>query len=393
MVELFLEENRGSTLNGKKKLNIRSVVGMEVYNRQKVKVHDKNSDKSKTQMPINEFFGEITPGIGKVSQNIEKKIIKCITKKTYRETEEDIDKQLSRETIRQRVLKISERAKELERLKTKPEEVKPLKLKNVETPAGDYKKARGGIINKISKEIKNIRRRYFMADGVHVYTQKEGWRECKVGAFLKQIGEKVYEEGVFCTWERVNVFRNLLDWILQKIFCVSYEMIIVSDGAEWIRNSRNKVACLKNVKTIWILDWFHVKEYILKITRKFGFEEEAKETQEIIELLWIGKRKEAIAQIESFNFSEDSEEAEKQKNALDSFKTYFKNQKEGIINYQEFQENGYLVGSGFIEKKNDTLIKNRMVRQKRARWSVKGGEAVMQILVAVMNGRFDELFT
>jgi len=56
------------------------------------------------------------------------------------------------------------------------------------------------------------------------------------------------------------------------------------------------------------------------------------------------------------------------------------------------QMRGYLVGSGFIEKRNDTLVKNRMVRQKRMRWSRTGGEAMMQVLTAQMNGRFDELF-
>lgn len=45
-----------------------------------------------------------------------------------------------------------------------------------------------------------------------------------------------------------------------------------------------------------------------------------------------------------------------------------------------------------VEKRNDTLVKNRMVRQKRMRWSQSGGEAMMQVLAAQMNGRFDELF-
>ena len=72
---------------------------------------------------------------------------------------------------------------------------------------------------------------------------------------------------------------------------------------------------------------------------------------------------------------------------------YLKNQREGIIDYRAYQDNGYLIGSGFLEKRNDTLIKNRMVRQKRMQWGITGGEAMMRLLCAQANDRLAELFT
>ena len=78
--------------------------------------------------------------------------------------------------------------------------------------------------------------------------------------------------------------------------------------------------------------------------------------------------------------------------AIERFFSYLDNQREGIVNYEEYQKNGYIVGSGFVEKLNDTLIKNRMVRGRRMRWSLKGGEAMMALLAAKYNGRLSEVF-
>jgi len=78
--------------------------------------------------------------------------------------------------------------------------------------------------------------------------------------------------------------------------------------------------------------------------------------------------------------------------AARNFLAYLENQRAGIVDDEAYQQNGYLVGSGFVEKLNDTLIKNRMVRGKRMRWSLEGGEAMMALLAAKHNGRLAEVF-
>ena len=231
-----------------------------------------------------------------------------------------------------------------------------------------------------------------MADGVHVCEKDGGWRECKAGVILKQVGDRLFEEGTFCTWERVTVFRNMLSWMLVKIFSVEYEMVMISDGAKWIRQMREKIDCLNNVKVIWILDWFHLKEYVLKLSRALGLQEKDDTVQKIISELWRGNITEALKEVDSIPLLEDEEEKKKQEAAIKTFKTYLLNQEEGIIDYKEYKEKGYLIGSGFMEKRNDTLIKKRMVHQKRMKWGLEGGEAMMQLLCAKMNGRLEEVF-
>jgi len=38
------------------------------------------------------------------------------------------------------------------------------------------------------------------------------------------------------------------------------EVVIISDGAQWIRGLRGKIARL--LGAVWILDWFHVKDRV-----------------------------------------------------------------------------------------------------------------------------------
>ena len=126
--------------------------------------------------------------------------------------------------------------------------------------------------------------------------------------------------------------------------------------------------------------------------RTFGLTEESETVQTAIGWLWLGNTKRALEIINRLPVSEDGQEKEKQIAAFKRIKTYLENQKEGIINYQSYKMKGFIVGSGYMEKRNDTLIKERMVRQGRMQWGLDGGEAMMQLLTAKMNGRLSELF-
>lgn len=347
--------------------------------------------KKKIKRPIDKFFEEIKPGIGVVSKNLKREAIEAALKQSYRGAEEDIEKKLSKESIRKELIKISKKAENIEKIRSHMEVIPEMKLKDAGSKEDNYKKAKGNIIQRICGKIFNLHLLYIMADGVGVPEQGgEGKRECKVGVLLRQTQEKVEEVGTFCTWERVGMFKNMLENILIKIFSKLYPIIIISDGAKWIRNLRTKIACLKNA--IWILDWFHLKDRCLKMLIKFELNEESKPGQKMIELFWEGKVEKVLKKMNKLPFSEVEEEKEKQKIALETFETYLKNQREGIINYKKYKEQGYIVGSGYIEKMNDILIKNRMVRQNRMKWGLSGGEAMMQLLTARMNGRLSEIF-
>lgn len=241
---------------------------------------------------------------------------------------------------------------------------------------------------------------YLMIDGVGVERQGKmetreeseikGKRECKVAIVLRQKGEKISRLATFATWERISGFKKTLEWVMLGLYGLCSQIVMIGDGAKWIRNLRKKIPLLK--RAIWILDWFHLKDRTLKMLRLLEKEESDPLSQQIIELYWFGQGGKAMQLMLLIPLSDELEEAQKQKEALKKYQTYIKNQQEGIINYQAYKMKGYVVGSGCVEKMNDQLIKSRMVRQRRIRWSLKGGEAMMQLLTAKMNGRLGELF-
>ena len=216
-------------------------------------------------------------------------------------------------------------------------------------------------------------------------------RECKVGAIVRQQSEKVYEAAAWCTWGRIKAFRAMTALaFLAAATTLNVPVVIVSDGAKWIRNVRKWIPGLR--KAVWILDWFHLRDHLLKCLRMFNVEEASEIARTLIGLLWNGKADEAARMIKELPRAADTEKRNAELAAVTNFLVYLDNQREGIINYEEYQKNGYIVGSGFVEKLNDTLIKNRMVRGKRMRWSLQGGEAMMALLAAKHNGRLQEVF-
>lgn len=349
-----------------------------------------------TVTPLNAYLHEIRPGIGVVSANVEQAALETVTEHSYRTTETIMDKKLARETIRREVVKKGERAKTLP-VSRKEERVIPEKrLKDAGDQAHTYKNSPGSSIRQRIGKLLRLQRVYVLIDGVQVFQKEKGpkgeeSRECKVGAILRQQSEKIIEAAAWCTWGRIKAFRAMTStaWMAAAV-AFNLPVVIVSDGAQWIRNMRKWIPGLGDA--LWILDWFHLKDHLLRCLRAFTIEETSETAQNLIGLLWRGDTSAAAQMISALTLHADGAKRSEEETAVKDFLGYVDNQREGIIDYEEYRQQGYIVGSGFVEKLNDTLIKNRMVRGKRMRWSLKGGEAMMALLVAKHNGRLAEMF-
>jgi len=392
MVEEFMEENPEFFRNGKEAIVIKDLSGKWEYKRQRL-----NSKKTKPQnIPINKFLGERQKGQSVVSQNLEQKVIKDSLQVSYRKSEAQNHEILKKETIRRRLIQKGQKAENLEKTKKESLIISEEKTKDA-TKEGSYKKSRGSKVRSILGKIFGWERLYLMVDGVGVQGQGKGWegtKECKVGTILSQKGAEIKEIGSFCTWQRLPGFKRIL--MVTMLFAIGLagiysEIIIISDGAKWIRNLRKWIPCLNSAT--WILDWFHIKDRLEKMLRELEIEREGNIGKYLRTLLWKGKVDEVLTAIDLLPTSKIEAKKEKQESAKASLITYIKNQREGLVNYEKYQMKGYFVGSGYVEKTNDTLVKNRMVRQKRMRWGRFGGEAMMQLLTAMMNDRLDEVFT
>lgn len=380
--------------DGKALVCVRGLTSLASYPRQRLK-KQRSHGTSETVIPVNAFFQDIRSGIGVVSKNVELQSLETATEHSYRKSEAIIGKKFGKETIRRRVMKRGEKAKALPNTSKEERVISEKKLKDAGDKDRSYKKSVGSSIRQKLGKVFNWQRLYLLIDGVQVFQKEKGAngeesRECKVGAILSQRSETISEIATWCTWGRIEAFRTITQTVLLIIAAaLNVQIVMVSDGAKWIRNARKWIPCLNNA--IWILDWFHLKDHLMKCARMLNLEEPSDVIQTVINLLWNGKREEAqqwIANLPRTVSGNDQEARE----AVQAFLTYLNNQQEGIVNYEEYRNNGYVVGSGFVEKLNDTLIKNRMVRGRRMRWSLNGGEAMMALLSAKHNGRLAEVF-
>lgn len=389
-----MEKDARAFRNGKKSLQIKGQTSLEKYNRQRVSQKLKNG-KSEQIYPIDKFFGKRERGKSCITKGLEKKAIMQITEQSYRQTAKNLNGKIGKESLRRKVIEKGAMAEKIEKTKKEEKEISEQKTKDG-TKEGNYKKSRGSRVRAVLGSVFGWARFYLMIDGVGVQGQGKDWegsKECKVGTMLSQKGEKIKEIGSFCTWERLPGFKRiLLITMLSAIGIVGLftEIVIISDGAVWIRNLRNAIPFLKSA--VWILDWFHIKDHLEKMLRALEIDLNGNIAKHLLNLLWKGKVDELIAAIKMLPTSQTEEKKEKQESAKTSLIRYIENQREGIVNYEEYQMKGYFIGSGYVEKTNDTLVKNRMVRQKRMRWGKVGGEAMMQLLTVMTNGRLDEIF-
>lgn len=384
-----LAENPQLVKDGKRSVRIRGLTSLASYPRQRLKKQNPNG-KTMTVIPLNGFLKDIRSGIGVVSRNAEQQILETVTEHSYRKTEAIVEKTLAKETIRREVLKTGEKAKALPASRKQERMISERNLKDAADPTTSYRKSAGSAIRQKLGSLCRWRRMYVLIDGVHVFLKDKG-RECKVGAIVRQQSEKISEAAAWCAWGRIQAFRALTAAACSVIaLSLGCQVVIVSDGAKWIRNMRKWIACLS--QAIWILDWFHLKDNLLKCLVAFNLEEASETAQRLLSLLWRGRAEEAARLITALPGSVMPETRSAEDAAVKAFLAYMDNQREGIIDYEAYQRQGYIVGSGFVEKLNDTLIKNRMVRGKRMRWSLKGGEAMMALLSARHNGRLAEVF-
>ena len=389
LTNILVKKNPKYTLNGKKDMNIRWKTRLIKYDRQRIK--DKKTNK--IVIPINNFFKDKKNWIGYISKNLEKEIIEKILSSSYRNTEKNIRNQLSKESIRTIVKEKWKKAEELEKINKKIIILDEKNTKDASSQNDNYKKSKWSFIRNLFSNIFWLEKYYVMVDWVWIQWQWKDWewiKECKLACVLKQEKDKIKEVGILSTWERINWFRNKLEWLMLWIIWISIPIVIISDWAKWIRNLRNRIHCLKNA--IWILDWFHVKEKVKNTLRTLEIEEVSKVSQDIIGFLWIWEIETVIKLLKRLSLSDDKEKKEQQKISIANTIKYLENQREGIVNYQAYQMKWYIIWSGYVEKKNDTLIKDRMVRQKRMRWWKEWGEAIIQLLTAQMNWRLEELF-
>jgi hypothetical protein len=162
-----------------------------------------------------------------------------------------------------------------------------------------------------------------------------------------------------------EAFRGfVLDAALEAGYGQIKDVVILSDGAAWIRHMCEELF----PEAVQILDLFHLKENVYAYAKE-RFGNEAKQyipwAEKVNALLEAGDAEGAILEIGGTPGKEIN------------LRTYIENNRHKI-EYPTYRAKGWFVGSGAIESANKVIVQRRL-KQAGMRWSVSGAQYVLTL--------------
>lgn len=233
-------------------------------------------------------------------------------------------------------------------------------------------------------------------DGGMVLLRKEGWKEVKMSA-ISEIQPKLagstpaeaspevrirlcrhsYQAGLWNA-DEMGQHQYLEGTRRQVQLCRCFTS--VNDGAPWI----DRITASNYPKAIQIIDWGHAKERLWKVA-KAAFGEGTPLSQQWaekqIDLLWHGRIKEVVQALQLLDWNhiiclEDIRQSP----------TYFES-RQSKMDYAQFRQTGYPIGSGTVESGINTVVHHRLKRQGRG-WKRENAQAMLAALSEFHSGRF-----
>lgn len=238
---------------------------------------------------------------------------------------------------------------------------------------------------------------YILMDGSHVNTRTEDdegktWKELKLGEVFssKDIIKRKNKDSIitkkeYCTHlGSVETFKKIL---LKSVYDSGYmehkNTIIIADGAAWIWNLADEFF----PDSVKILDFYHLAENISNYAKYIYAENDIKRKKwinKVIKYIKNGKVDLAIKNIDKIAVSK-----ELLPSGIVNLPEYIKNNRDRI-NYKEYKEKGYYIGSGPIESGNKTVIQQRM-KQAGMRWSINGAQYIAALRAKYKSNKWDEV--
>lgn len=226
---------------------------------------------------------------------------------------------------------------------------------------------------------------YGMMDGSMVLTREDDWKEMKLARIFSNRSLLPENEGRNFIKDSTYVAHlGGKDPFLHKVEQVINEiksMVWVADGAKWI--------------WIWldtfypefhqILDFFHASEKLHEFAREaFKDEDERK--------IWVDHQHKLLkdngVEIVMINVGLVACRG-RAKERQTTLLTYYENNIKRM-QYKDYLEKSWLIGSGPIESANKTVIQQRM-KLSGQRWTVEGAQQVTNLRVAEKSGQWEKV--
>ena len=255
--------------------------------------------------------------------------------------------------------------------------------------------------NKFDKRKKNRKPDdilYIEMDGAMVNTREinpndkqSSWKECKIGmAFLNEdLDTKITKNGDVrrrITKKRfvghIGNYKKFEELIIGLAARYEYKkrakIVVISDGADWIHTIVDDLF----PDAIHILDLAHVKEHICDFAKNNLTSE--KERDE-----WIGSIYTLLDNGDTDKILAKLEQSKGKDNDGGKLYAYIEKRTESM-NYKEYRDKGYFVGSGASESANKYVMQNRM-KLEGMRWNVETGQGMLALKTRYEGRCWDEV--
>lgn len=237
---------------------------------------------------------------------------------------------------------------------------------------------------------------YILMDGSAVNTRVQDedgstWKEMKLGlTFLdKDVIKRKNNSGIIAKKEyvtylgSVNEFKKVLfDSASRSGYGKVKKVVIIADGAHWIWNLSKELF----PDAEFILDFFHMTENIYDYAKALFNNNEKKYNKwakTVIHYIKTEQVKKALRKISENPLSSDK--IDKTVNLAG----YLQNNIDKI-NYLQYKNKGYYVGSGMIESGNKIVVQKRM-KQAGMRWSIKGAQYMAVLRAKHESGKWSDV--
>jgi hypothetical protein len=233
------------------------------------------------------------------------------------------------------------------------------------------------------------RRKGVSMDGGKMHIRDEGWKEFKVGTVYDVETRAVYDQemrewvelgrGVNIAYTSVlgskDEFASAL-WALAVEHDIpqAADVSVTADGADWIWN----LTADYFPDSMQIVDWYHAGQHVAQAAQALHADDEVAAHR------WNKQRRRDMYLGAIHRITTPLDHA-----GLQSYAQYFHTHKRRM-QYQEFREQGYPIGSGTVES-GIKQFKTRLTGPGM-RWSRAGAQRMLVIRAAVMTGNFDHVW-
>lgn len=337
---------------------------------------------------------------GLYSQGIVEIITREITKKAYRETaktiSEDTDNTISHTAVRNIVLKLGEKIKELEEEKIKLyEEGKIEGEKETQYIFCEH----DGIYIKKQKSKKHKGRKKFKEKNFKKRKSKKRKNGIELKIAVIHEGKeprytndyKLKNKIIVGTTSKAKDLKKIEDATIGTIYKehTIKNVVINGDGADWTGS------IVEGAKEIFQLDMAHIQK---KIYMAVSDEEYLKKMQEVV---YTEQVKDIFSLIYNYKVELETDNKISELEKVKELEEYLRNNEKGLQRYQyklgykeeqleEIKEK--LPSLGSEESHMYCVCRDRM-KKNRTSWSIIGAEALLKVIMNKMNGTIVEIIT